>query len=199
MKRKFFTSLAAAGILSCAIVTASAAPASDIPHSPFRNCWWQQIFCGEIQPPADGNLPVIPEQPTLPDNGTDSESSGTMHQLEQAACNLINQRRAAHGLQPLTISSELSTKARVKSKDMKDNGYFSHNSPTYGSPFQMMQTLGITYRSAAENIAMGYNTAEAVVNAWMNSESHRANILSDRYTTVGIGYVDGYWTQWFIG
>ena len=82
---------------------------------------------------------------------------------------------------------------------MRDQGYFSHTSPTYGSPFSMMQSLGITYRSAGENIAKGYATAEAVVNAWMASDGHRANILSTRYTSMGIGYVDGYWTQWFIG
>ena len=62
----------------------------------------------------------------------------------------------------------------------------------------MMKQLGISYRSAGENIAMGYATAQSVVNAWMVSESHRNNILSGNYTTMGIGYVDGYWTQWFI-
>ena len=82
---------------------------------------------------------------------------------------------------------------------MKVNNSFSHNSPTYGTPFQMMKQLGIAYRSAGENIAKGYTSAEAVVNAWMASPSHKANILSSNYTSMGIGYVDGYWTQWFIG
>ena len=83
---------------------------------------------------------------------------------------------------------------------MHDQGYFSHTSPTYGSPFDMMRSFGVSYRSAGENIAMGYSTPEAVVAAWMNSEGHRANILSANYTTLGVGYVEdgGYWTQWFI-
>ena len=122
-----------------------------------------------------------------------------MSQLEQAACQLVNELRQKNGLQPLTIDEGLSVKARIKSNDMKENQYFSHTSPTYGSPFDMMRTLGISYRSAGENIAKGYSTAEAVVSAWMNSQSHRENILSAKYSSMGIGYVDGYWTQWLIG
>ena len=84
---------------------------------------------------------------------------------------------------------------------MHDQGYFSHTSPTYGSPFDMMRAFGVSYRTAGENIAMGYATPAAVVEAWMNSEGHRANILSANYTTLGVGYVadGGYWPQWFIG
>jgi uncharacterized protein YkwD len=84
---------------------------------------------------------------------------------------------------------------------MQQNGYFDHTSPTYGTPFAMMQSLGISYRTAGENIAMGQSTPQAVVNAWMNSEGHRANILSTSYTQIGVGYVanGNYWTQWFIG
>ena len=84
---------------------------------------------------------------------------------------------------------------------MAKNNYFSHQSPTYGSPFDMMKSMGITYRHAGENIAMGYASAEAVVKAWMNSEGHRKNILSANFTTLGVGYVasGNYWTQWFIG
>ena len=84
---------------------------------------------------------------------------------------------------------------------MKDNQYFSHTSPTYGSPFDMMKRFGIAYRTAGENIAMGYQTPEAVVDGWMNSDGHRANILNASFTQIGVGYVaDGhYWTQMFIG
>jgi uncharacterized YkwD family protein len=124
--------------------------------------------------------------------------SAQMSGAEIAACELVNAQRTARGLEPLDISPELSRMARVKSRDMQNNGYFSHTSPVYGSPFAMMQSMGISYRSAAENIAMGYRTAEAVVRAWMASPSHRANILSTRYDTFGIGHVNGYWTQWFI-
>ena len=121
-----------------------------------------------------------------------------MTALEQEACRLVNEQRAAHGLPALKLDAALGASARIKSRDMKNNRYFSHTSPTYGSPFQMMKQFGITYRSAGENIAMGYRTAEAVVQAWMASATHRANILSRNYTTIGIGYADGYWTQWLI-
>ena len=105
------------------------------------------------------------------------------------------------GLAALTLDETLCGYARVKSQDMHDQGYFSHTSPTYGSPFDMMRAFGVSYRTAGENIAMGYATPAAVVEAWMNSEGHRANILSANYTTLGVGYVadGGYWTQWFIG
>ena len=84
---------------------------------------------------------------------------------------------------------------------MKENGYFAHNSPTYGTPFQMMKSFGISYRTAGENIARGQSTPSAVVNAWLNSPGHRVNILNPSFTHIGVGYVaDGkYWTQMFIG
>lgn len=122
-----------------------------------------------------------------------------MSQAELEACALVNALRAEHGLSPLDVDASVSAGARVKSRDMKTSGYFSHTSPSYGTPFQMMKTLGISYRSAGENIAQGYSTAQAVVSAWMRSQSHRDNLLSSRYTTMGIGYADGYWTQWLIG
>ena len=84
---------------------------------------------------------------------------------------------------------------------MHDRGYFDHTSPTYGTPFQMMRAFGLTYRSAGENIAMGYRTPQAVVTGWMNSPGHRANILNSSYKRIGVGYVasGNYWTQMFIG
>ena len=118
--------------------------------------------------------------------------------LEQDTAQRINAERAARGIAALEISTVLGGKARVKSQDMAENGYFSHTSPTYGSPFTMMRSLGVSYTSAGENIAKGYTSAEDVVAAWMASPSHRANLLASRYVTVGIGYADGYWAQWLI-
>ena len=120
--------------------------------------------------------------------------------FETEVVRLVNQRRAEHGLMPLTLDWQLSRVARYKSQDMKDLGYFSHTSPTYGSPFQMMKSFGISYRTAGENIAKGYASPEAVVNSWMNSPGHRANILNSTYTHIGVGYVPSgnYWTQMFI-
>ena len=120
---------------------------------------------------------------------------------EQQVIDLINEIRIKNGLSPLTENTALSRCAKAKSQDMHDKRYFSHQSPTYGSPFDMMKQFGITYRTAGENIAMGQSTPQAVVNAWMNSEGHRANILNASFTQIGMGYVaDGhYWTQQFIG
>lgn len=130
--------------------------------------------------------------PTLDSNVTN---------YEKEVVRLINEIRVKNGLSELTYDWELSRVARYKSQDMKDNRYFSHTSPVYGSPFQMIKNFGISYRSAGENIAKGYATPQAVVNAWMNSEGHRANILNASFTRIGVGYVAGgnYWTQMFIG
>ncbi len=119
---------------------------------------------------------------------------------ESEVVRLVNVERQKNGLAPLKEDWQLSRVARYKSQDMKDKGYFSHTSPTYGSPFQMMKSFGISYRSAGENIAKGQSTPAAVVNAWMNSSGHRANILSKSFTHIGVGYVSGghYWTQMFI-
>ncbi|MGG1632590.1 SafA/ExsA family spore coat assembly protein [Rossellomorea sp. NRS-1567] len=116
---------------------------------------------------------------------------------------LVNQVRSKVGLSPLKENWELSRVARYKSEDMIAKNYFSHTSPTYGSPFQMMKDFGISYQAAGENIAAGQRTPAEVVEAWMNSEGHKKNILSPTYTEIGIGYVKGgsyghYWTQMFI-
>lgn len=122
-------------------------------------------------------------------------------EYEMEVIRLVNQIRKQNGLSELKYNWELSRVARYKSEDLKNNSYFSHTSPIYGSPFTMMKNFGISYRSAGENIAMGYTTPEAVVNAWMNSSGHRANILNPSFTEIGVGYVANgkYWTQMFIG
>lgn len=121
-------------------------------------------------------------------------------QVEQEVIKLVNQERAKAGLSPLKYDWELARVAKHKSQDMHDRNYFDHNSPTYGSPFSMMKSYGIKYKAAGENIAKGQRSAQQVVNAWMNSPGHRANILNKDFTHIGVGYVkDGhYWTQMFI-
>ncbi len=124
-------------------------------------------------------------------------------QLENEVIRLVNNERAKRGLQALTQNWELSRVARYKSQDMINKGYFSHYSPTYGSPFKMMESFGIRFSAAAENIAYGQRTPQDVMNAWMGSAGHRNNILSPVYTQIGVGYAKnkngvGYWTQMFI-
>ncbi|RJR12419.1 LysM peptidoglycan-binding domain-containing protein [Candidatus Parcubacteria bacterium] len=128
---------------------------------------------------------------------------GEVKSAEEQVAALVNQERSKYGLKPLKLNWELSRVARYKSQDMIDKNYFSHTSPTYGSPFTMIKNFGISYRAAGENIAAGQKTPQEVMNAWMNSEGHRKNILSSQYTEIGVGYAKGgsyghYWTQMFI-
>lgn len=120
---------------------------------------------------------------------------------EEEVIRLVNEIREKNGLKPLTKNWELCRVARYKSQDMVENRYFSHTSPTYGSPFQMMKDFGLRYRTAGENIAFGQRTPQEVMNAWMNSDGHRANILNPSFTQIGVGYAANgrYWTQMFIG
>jgi len=122
---------------------------------------------------------------------------------EQHMLNLVNGERQKQGLKPLVPHAGLTELARKKSRDMIQNNYFSHISPTYGSPFDMMRAAGISYRTAGENIA-GASTVERAHLALMNSDGHRRNILNPAYTHVGIGIIRGgayglMITQMFIG
>lgn len=136
-----------------------------------------------------------------PKTDTSVGDNKTVSDYEKEVVNLVNNIRKEYGLSPLKLNSELSAVARLKSSDMREKGYFSHTSPTYGSPFDMMKTFGIKYRTAGENIAMGYRTPQAVVDGWMNSKGHRENILNSSFTEIGVGYIanGNYWTQMFIG
>ena len=89
----------------------------------------------------------------------------------------------------MQIDNELQNVARIKANDMVDNNYFSHTSPTYGSPFDMIKSFGITYKTAGENIA-GNSSNNGAVNAWMNSEGHKANILNNSYNYTGLAVVN---------
>ncbi|MBU3804301.1 MAG: serine protease [Candidatus Cellulosilyticum pullistercoris] len=134
-------------------------------------------------------------------NGSTDSTVTSQTAFENRVLELVNEERAKNGLSALQMDESVREVARVKSSDMSKNNYFSHTSPTYGTPFEMLKSYGISYKSAGENIAQGYTSPEAVVNGWMNSSGHRANILNANYTHIGIGYeADGnYWTQMFIG
>jgi len=131
----------------------------------------------------------------------DQKQSYELSQYEQKVIELTNEKRAEQGLSPLKIDKELSKVAHKKSQDMAQNNYFSHNSPTYGSPFDMMKQFGIEYRTAGENIAKGQRNPQEVVDAWMNSAGHRKNILNENFTHIGVGFEENsnVWTQQFIG
>jgi uncharacterized YkwD family protein len=144
--------------------------------------------------------PQQPQNPTKPEEQNNS-SNTSISSVEREVARLVNLERQKAGLAPLTLSEELSKVARIKSQDMADKNYFSHTSPTYGDPFQMMRSFGIKFGYAGENIAKGYRGAESVMNGWMNSSGHRANILNANFKKIGVGYVEArgttYWTQLF--
>ncbi|WP_051569052.1 CAP domain-containing protein [Alkaliphilus transvaalensis] len=141
--------------------------------------------------PAPAPAPSV-EKPSNTSNARHSLSANEIQMVQ-----MVNEERTKAGLRTLEIDVDLSYVARVKSKDMSDNNYFSHQSPTYGSPFDMMRSFGISYRSAAENIARTQSLQSAHTGL-MNSEGHRKNILNPNFTHIGIGIHNGYYTQMFI-
>ncbi len=126
--------------------------------------------------------------------------------FESEVIELVNVEREAHNLHPLSYNQELTVAARLHSQDMGDRNFFSHTTPKPDEiEFQDRITdAGYNYQTCGENIAAGYATPAAVVDGWMNSDGHRANILDPDYCDIGVGYaaVDGsdfyhYWTQDF--
>ncbi|GAB6990218.1 CAP domain-containing protein [Paenibacillus pini] len=138
---------------------------------------------------------VVPDK--KPEPTPEQPSTSDKSSFAAQVITLVNQERSKAGLNALSENTKLSAMALDKAKDMYNNNYFDHNSPTYGSPFDMMKTYGISYSYAGENIAKGQKTPADVMNAWMNSEGHKANILSKNFTTIGVAYYNGCWVQEF--
>ena len=133
---------------------------------------------------------------------TTSSAKASNSNYERKVVQLVNIEREKNGLKALSFDSSISNVARTKSRDMADNNYFAHNSPTYGSAGNMLEKSGISLTLWGENIASGQYTPEDVVRGWMNSTGHRANILSPNFTKIGVGYATNsngtpYWTQMF--
>ena len=201
MKKLFILLIMMLAIISALVMSVSAATSHTVAAG---DTMWKiavryQVGLSEIKAanPRIKNPDLIYPGQVLAIPSTDSLALD----YEKEVVRLVNEERASRGISALKHNWELSRVARYKSRDMRDNKYFSHTSPVYGTPFQMMKSFGITYRSAGENIARGQTSPQAVVNAWMNSSGHRANILNASFTEIGVGYVsDGrYWTQMFIG
>ena len=146
---------------------------------------------------------VKPIYPNSTNNDNSPKTQSIMNTNEEEVFKLINQQRVNNGLSELKVDSEVQRVARIKAQDMVNNNYFSHNSPTYGSPFDMLNSFKISYRTAGENIA-GNSTNSGAVNAWMNSSGHKANILNGNFNYTGIGVVSSpkygkIYVQMFIG
>lgn len=153
---------------------------------------------------------VKPIYPSSSGTNTGGSTSGEQNTItaslstdEQEVFNLINKQRTSNGLAELKIDEEVQRVARIKAQDMVDSNYFAHESPTYGTPFDMLKSFKISYKTAGENIA-GNSSNSAAVTAWMNSSGHKANILSSNYNYTGIGVVSSskygkVYVQMFIG
>ena len=139
-------------------------------------------------------------------NNNSSQSSSNNENMtndEKEVFDLINKQRTNNGLKALKVDSEVQRVAKIKAQDMINNNYFSHNSPTYGSPFDMLKSFKVSYKTAGENIA-GNSSNSAAVAAWMNSSGHKANILNSSYNYTGVGVVSSpkygkIYVQMFIG
>lgn len=147
-----------------------------------------------------GDKEETPSKPQKPENDNIVQDSSKAGQV----LGLVNKERTLRGLTALKGDSALNRVAQLKAEDMAKKGYFSHTSPTYGSAFDMLKSHNIKYKTAGENIAYGQKTAQTVMNGWMNSSGHRANILKSSYTKLGVGYAVSsngtpYWVQIFVG
>lgn len=156
---------------------------------------------GKTPTPGPGTTPA-PDQPTTPPDTTTGGGAKALTGQENEMLRLVNEARKANGVKPLQVDTEVTNVARTKSQDMIDNNYFSHNSPTYGSPFDMLKSFGIKYVAAGENIA-GNSSVKGAHDALMKSEGHRKNILNPDFTHIGIGIKKGgqygnMFTQLFI-
>ena len=192
-------------LLSAALAAGLAVPAGAASHTVAAgDTMWKLAVRYEV-----GTSEIIQANPQVSDPNliypgqvlAIPEVDAKVLQYEAEVIRLVNDIRKQNGLSPLTANWELSRVARYKSQDMVDNRYFAHNSPTYGTPFEMMRAFGLSFRTAGENIAYGYATPQKVVDGWMNSSGHRANILNASYKQIGVGYVakGNYWTQMVMG
>ena len=149
--------------------------------------------------PKPTPTPAPTEVPPFTD---EDYTTGSITAQEENAFLLLNQDRAANGRSALELDPALCDLARLKSRDMYLNHYFSHTSPTYGSAAQMLSAYGYAFTSVGENIAH-HATVEKAQAAFMSSSGHRQNILGSQWTKVGIGVWEDsqgfvYVTQLFV-
>ncbi len=210
MKKKLLTLLLSGALVFSTVGGASAAEKNGCSLNTALSGSLQNLLQQYLSKYFEQNAPVKPEGTVKPETPEKPDHSGNQKPQQNAGTktsqvvNLVNQQRQKAGLAGLKSDSELMRLAQLKAEDMAAKGYFSHTSPTYGSAFDMLKKEGYSYRTAGENIAMGQKTAETVMNGWMNSSGHRANILDSGYTKIGVGYAVNakgtpYWVQIFAG
>lgn len=220
MKNKAIALLCAGALLAGSSIPASAAARRPAVQSPisqsvtYQSKSLQQLYfqllnkkvpCAPSQKPGSGSNSGSQQKPGSSNNGDSGNqkpgsgsSSSSADSVRSQILKLVNQARAEAGLKPLSSSSALNSAAQTRAQELSQ--LYSHNRPDGSSCFTVLGEKGISYRTAGENIAVGYQTAQQVFNAWMNSEGHRKNILSEKFTQMGVGYTAQQgWTQLFIG
>ena len=201
MQLKKLAPMALAAALATAM-TAAAAPAPNT-ASVQRLCEKYSIsFCGgQTDCPAAKPEQKPSETPTAKPDSTPPQAPSGSAQSSFAAevASLVNAERARYGLSALTIDAKVQQAAQVRAQETVQS--FSHTRPSGASFSSALTEAGVSYTRAGENIAYGQATPQAVVSAWMDSEGHRANILSNNFTKIGVGYtLSGgatYWAQLF--
>lgn len=216
-------------LLTLCLFTHAAAFASGAPSSQFGFKGWPYrqsdscavTICPKKTPPAPTEVPTpeptvtpaptatptpeptaTPAPTEVPPFTDEDYTTGSITAQEENAFLLLNQDRAANGRSALELDPALCDLARLKSRDMYLNNYFSHTSPTYGSAAQMLSAYGYAFTSVGENIAH-HATVEKAQAAFMSSSGHRQNILGSQWTKVGIGVWEDsqgfvYVTQLFV-
>lgn len=171
----------------------------------FGNCVVITLPCN----PGAGEKPETPDdsKPETPDNSAPENKPGQEEGIETEyhayvlrVVELVNEERAKAGLKPVTLQKNISAAAQVRAQETEVS--FSHTRPDGTKFTTALAQAGVTYRGAGENIAWGQRTPEQVMNGWMNSAGHRANILNEKFTSIGVGYYQNaagtnYWTQLF--
>ncbi len=161
----------------------------------------------DTQPELPESTPSVPEtnvpdtQPPVstPEDEVETTPSDTVHPYVLRIVELVNEERIKAGLNPVTLDTAASSAALIRSQEIVSS--FSHTRPDGSSFSTALKEQGISYRRAGENIAWGQRSPEEVMEGWMNSSGHRANILGESFTHIGVGYYQengvNYWTQLF--
>lgn len=172
-------------------------------HAYIRICgdWWEIPLRPGEELPAQPPEETPPAEEAPPQEEPDApEESGGVQEAAEAVTSLVHAARRDAGLSELELDADLCAAAQARAQEIAQS--FSHTRPDGSSCFMILEEFGISYRAAGENIAMGQRTPEEVMDGWMNSSGHRANILNGTFTSIGVGYyVDGagaaHWVQIF--
>lgn len=165
-------------------------PIKPLPGEILQGVNWNQPDEGN-QKPDDGNQ--------KPDDG--NQKPGSEDAAAAQVLELVNAERAKAGAAALTLDSKATEAAQTRAQEIQRS--FSHTRPNGSSFSTALTEAGVSYTASGENIAYGQNSAQAVMEGWMNSSGHRANILNQNFTSIGIGHAQDsngvdYWTQLFF-